>query len=419
MTNSRTTEQRISAWLEEEAVNHLPDRVLRATFEQTRELRQVRPSRWAMFPTLRSVAMFAATGAAAVVLVVFGLAFFKALPATGPGPAATATTTAPPPTPTVTATPTVPPTESADPSSTPSPSPSLDPSDPRARFVGVWISTSDRDGGTQTMTVEAALDASVDIVVTDTVASVCEGGPSTMTGTGEAGDNNLVIPTPDYRCDDGSKPKPVSGNVPVSQLLRNMTFTVQADPNELRVGPDSVWRRVTPVDSSPHPSATANSSPHSPAPGQTTFISDVHGIALDYPSDWETRHASEVWTGSELSFDSPEADVMYDPAYGERLYLLIASQPYGELTADEWRDSVLAWTCPDFAGGETWGWHVDGVYSWQQGPCNSGTIIQGADRGYLIRLVAPDKKPDLTATYNWDWLVPVLQTVDLRPEDAL
>ena len=40
MTQSRDIEQRISSWLEEEAVSHLPDRVLDATFEQTRELIQ-------------------------------------------------------------------------------------------------------------------------------------------------------------------------------------------------------------------------------------------------------------------------------------------------------------------------------------------------------------------------------------------
>ena len=57
-------------------------------------------------------------------------------------------------------------------------------SDPQSPFAGTWISTSDADAGTQRMTVRASGDDAVEIVVTDDVATVCSGTPSTMTGAG-------------------------------------------------------------------------------------------------------------------------------------------------------------------------------------------------------------------------------------------
>ncbi len=56
--------------------------------------------------------------------------------------------------------------------------------DPQSPFLGTWFSTSDPDGGTQTMTVRATQAGGVEIVVTDTIATVCSSTPSTMTGTG-------------------------------------------------------------------------------------------------------------------------------------------------------------------------------------------------------------------------------------------
>src|SRR3990170_5690507 len=72
-------------------------------------------------------------------------------------------------------------------------------SDPLSPFAGTWVSTSDGDGGTQTMTVTVSADGVVEIVVLDDVATACSGTPSTMTGTGriETG-TQLVIPAPVY-----------------------------------------------------------------------------------------------------------------------------------------------------------------------------------------------------------------------------
>jgi hypothetical protein len=98
--------------------------------------------------------------------------------------------------------------------------------------------------------------------------------------------------------------------------------------------------------------------------------------------------------------------------------LVLASQPYDGLSQDAWKAEVLAWTCPsgirDFGS-----WTVDGARAEHGGPCNSGVLVFEDTRGYLIRLVVSSEVPGLVGTYNWDWLRPRLQTVDLRPEDAL
>jgi hypothetical protein len=80
MTDDRRIEYRISAWLEEEAVGDLPDRVLDSVFEQTRVAR--RPSRFAgrLQQMSRSVSGLIAVGAAAIVLVIFGVALLAARP---------------------------------------------------------------------------------------------------------------------------------------------------------------------------------------------------------------------------------------------------------------------------------------------------------------------------------------------------
>ena len=124
----------------------------------------------------------------------------------------------------------------------PSPAPTSGAADPRSPFVGVWISTSDGDGGTQTMTVERAADDSVSTVVTDTIATVCSGTSSTMTGTGSVQGGALVIPAPAYRCDDGTEPRTVDGP-PLDQVLRNLTYRHIASTDTLSVGSGDVWRR--------------------------------------------------------------------------------------------------------------------------------------------------------------------------------
>lgn len=115
--------------------------------------------------------------------------------------------------------------------------------DPDSPFLGTWISTSDADGGTQTMTVRVSADGVVQIVVTDDIATVCSGTPSTMTGTGRIeGTTRLVIPAPEYTCDDGSEPQAVSGP-PLQEQLRNLTFVLDAGTETLTDTFGGVWLR--------------------------------------------------------------------------------------------------------------------------------------------------------------------------------
>jgi hypothetical protein len=110
-------------------------------------------------------------------------------------------------------------------------------------FGGTWVSTSDADGGTQTMSVRVSADGAVDITVHDTIASVCSGTPSTMTGTGAIeGGTRLVIPAPVYACDDGSQPQALSGP-PLEEQLRNWTLALDPQTGTLSDGAGGVWYR--------------------------------------------------------------------------------------------------------------------------------------------------------------------------------
>jgi len=126
-------------------------------------------------------------------------------------------------------------------------------------FGGAWISTSDADGGTQTMNVEVSSDGAVDITVHDTIALVCSGTRSTMRGTGAIeGGTSLVIPAPVYACDDGSQPQALSGP-PLDEQLRNWTMTLDPQAGTLTDSVGGVWYRegaaVPSPDSSSEPTA--------------------------------------------------------------------------------------------------------------------------------------------------------------------
>jgi hypothetical protein len=115
--------------------------------------------------------------------------------------------------------------------------------EPRSPFEGTWISTSDADGGTQTMTVSVSADGAVEIVVRDTIAGVCSGTPSTMTGTGRLeGGTALVIPSPVYTCDDGSEAEALSGP-PLQEQLRDWTLFLDPETETLRDRAGGMWLR--------------------------------------------------------------------------------------------------------------------------------------------------------------------------------
>ena len=116
MTTDERFDETISGWLELSAPARLPDRVLEATFEQTRRSRQQVGWRTILGRPGTTRSILALGGAAAIVLAIAaGLGLYDDRPAIG------------------------------------GPSPS---SEVRSVFAGTWYSTSDADGGTQTMTVE-------------------------------------------------------------------------------------------------------------------------------------------------------------------------------------------------------------------------------------------------------------------------
>jgi hypothetical protein len=156
--------------------------------------------------------------------------------------------------------------------------------------------------------------------------------------------------------------------------------------------------------------------------GSSTFTSRIHGIAIDHPSGWQTRPATEPWTGEPLDFDSPAADVIFDPGLGDRLYLVVASQPYGDVSRDAWREEVVDWLCTP-RGGAAGSWTVDDADSFviTCGSTASAALVFTDTRGYVIRLVVSNAsdEPNLAGAYDWDWHKKVLETVDLRPQEAL
>jgi hypothetical protein len=113
---------------------------------------------------------------------------------------------------------------------------------PSRRFVGTWTST-DVDGSSQTMTIGAAEEGGLEIVVRDDSAGVCSGAPSTMTGTGRLdGARQLVIPSPVLTCDDGSEPVVPEGP-PLEEQLRNLTFVHDPRAATLTDSFEVLWQR--------------------------------------------------------------------------------------------------------------------------------------------------------------------------------
>jgi hypothetical protein len=134
--------------------------------------------------------------------------------------------------------------------------------DPRSPFQGTWV-TTDADGRTQTMTIAAPEDGAVEITVQDDAATVCSGGPSTMTGTGRLeGARELVIPSPVLTCDDGSEPEALSGP-PLEEQLRNLTFVLDAETETLTDNFGGVWERNDAEKPGPGPTTSGGMWPQS------------------------------------------------------------------------------------------------------------------------------------------------------------
>jgi hypothetical protein len=152
------------------------------------------------------------------------------------------------------------------------------------------------------------------------------------------------------------------------------------------------------------------------------FDSTLNEISMDYPAGWRVRPATEPWTGGALNFDSPSADVIFDPALGNRLYVTIASQPFASIGADAWNDGS-SWSdiCGNSGGGSSGAITVDGAGAnvMNCGNGSSGVEITTETRGYLIRLFVSEGELSLRETYDADWFGAALDTVDLHPEETV
>jgi hypothetical protein len=136
-------------------------------------------------------------------------------------------------------------------------------SDPRSLFEGTWVSTSDADGGTQTMTVGVSAESAVEITVHDDVATACSGNPSTVRGTGRIeGGTALLIQSPAYTCDDGSEPEALSGP-PLQEQLRDWTLFLDPETDTLSDSFGGVWLREGAEVPSPGPTISGGMWPQS------------------------------------------------------------------------------------------------------------------------------------------------------------
>jgi hypothetical protein len=163
------------------------------------------------------------------------------------------------------------------------------------------------------------------------------------------------------------------------------------------------------------PTATPEPSPSPPAsppPLTQSFVSTQHGITVSYPEGWTAQAATEPWTDPTfpLSFGTPQADFLYDPALESDLFLTIASQPIGDSTPEDWVADQLA---SDEGCATTEPITVDGGTG--QIGC-SLAVVTTADRGYWIQLYTGSGAPTIDERA---WLEELLATVQLHPEDAV
>lgn len=172
------------------------------------------------------------------------------------------------------------------------------------------------------------------------------------------------------------------------------------------------------------PAATASPvpSPSSsvplPPPLTERFDSKSHGISMNYPAGWQTRPASERWTDGVINFGAPGVDIIFDPARGEALYFAVASEPSGGRPNDVWSKDLTLPDCPGgHAGGE---FAFDGAVGWVVtcggGPLRHSALLTNETHGYAIVMYLGDA--GLSDTYTSRWFVSVLETLDLRAEDA-
>ena len=183
--------------------------------------------------------------------------------------------------------------------------------------------------------------------------------------------------------------------------------------------PPSVGPAAT---ASPEPSSLPSAEPSSlpsalPPPLTERFDSTLNGISIDYPAGWKTRPATELWTDGVLSFGALGVDIIFDSTRPEDLWFAMASEPLRGGSDDVWAGGLT--TLPSCRGGH--GGSVDtfdGASGWVVacGGTHRSAILTTDSHGYAFVLYLGNE--GLFDTYSDAWFTSVLETADLRAEDA-
>jgi hypothetical protein len=184
---------------------------------------------------------------------------------------------------------------------------------------------------------------------------------------------------------------------------------------------------TAPANEVGRPTATPTAQPAGqPSPPFTErFDSPLHGLSIGYPSGWRTRAATEPWGHDEVAFGAPDVDVIFDPTLQDDLYFAVVSEPLDGQARNDWCCGPLierTGICATATGGAGGGYTLDGARGEIEG-CGYGdagdhvVFVATATRGYIIQLHVGNAR--LLETYDGDWFEAALETVDLRPADAL
>jgi hypothetical protein len=171
----------------------------------------------------------------------------------------------------------------------------------------------------------------------------------------------------------------------------------------------------------PSPSASPSQSPDpsAPPPLAQTFDSQINGISISYPNGWVTVPATESWTSMDQFNMGPAMDHVWDPVLRDHLSVNMASQPLNGKPGETWATEFLA--SPDFSVEEACGGTpepitLDGASGLL---CAGVAVAWTEDRGYVIWKYLSGDEPWLPQYYDDAWFRGILETVQLRPEDAV
>ena len=176
-----------------------------------------------------------------------------------------------------------------------------------------------------------------------------------------------------------------------------------------------------PTGPSTQPSVVASSGPASSAPPAltTVFTSQFNGYSMSYPGDWKVTVATQSWPSGSPNFtpDDPSVDAFAGP----NLAIYAVSQKIAAgISPTQWLDKYLSDSRldfsnrPDCAVEKTLPIVVDGASGVMIYSCEAvliDAVVTDGGRAYVFSLQgdSPDKA----------WLLEVLQTVKLQPENAV